>query len=234
MIEVDLDHQHADFLVTVEHGCGKEIPAFARGGAQPEEAPQLAVHRFAEIRAKGEVAADKAVLFVPVGGGEGVAVGIHQVHHLGARLGADVIEQLVGVAEDLRVFRVCQQRAQGRQFAEDLRQHFIAMQRAQQVGDVEIQGLAILPGQLAAVIALGQMLQRPQQGRQAQGQQGEAAPAGSARHGRGFDHVETTPQKYGAVYLRILAIRARCLALLGHAFAQRRVPVGLSDAPVGR
>jgi hypothetical protein len=85
------------------------------------------------------------------------------------------------------VVRRTEHGAQGRQVAEDLRQYLIAMQGAQQVGDIEVEGLAVLAGQFAAVIALGQMLQRPQQRRQAQGQQGQAAPARSAGKGRGHE-----------------------------------------------
>ena len=92
VIKVDLDHQYTDFLVAVCDGGGKKVAALARRCAQPEEAPQLALHRFAEIGAKGEVTTNEAVFFVPVGRGQRVAVGVHQVHDLSAGLSADVIE----------------------------------------------------------------------------------------------------------------------------------------------
>ena len=116
--------------------------------------------------------------------------------------------------------RRIQHGAQRGQVAEDLRQHFIAVQGAQQVGDVEVEGLAILPGQFAAVIALGQVLQRPQQRCQAQCQQGEAAPAGSSR--KGWSHGSRAPMGTGAL----------CLVLLCKTLAQCVLPVWLADVPL--
>jgi hypothetical protein len=46
VVEVDLDHQHADHPLTVVHGGGEEVAALGRRGALAEEAPQVAVHGF--------------------------------------------------------------------------------------------------------------------------------------------------------------------------------------------
>ena len=162
MVEVDLDHQHADDLFLVAHGRSKEVTPLARGGAQAEKAPQAPGHGFAEIRPEGEIAPDEAVVFIPVGGGQGLATGVHQVHHFGAGLRADIAQQAIGRVQPALLLGARKGLAQGRQVAEDLRQHFVAVQGAQQVGDVEVEGLAVLPGQFAAVIALGQMFERPQ------------------------------------------------------------------------
>ena len=53
-------------------------------------------------------------------------------------------------------------RDQIRQVAEDLRQGFVAVQGAEQVGDVQVEGLAVLRGQFFLVIAFGQVMQGPQ------------------------------------------------------------------------
>ncbi|CRM81216.1 hypothetical protein [Pseudomonas sp. 24 E 13] len=161
VVQVDLDHQHTDDFLIIAHGGGEEIAALGRGGAQPEKASQAPGHGFAEIGAKGKIAPYKAVLLIPVGRGEGLAGGVHQVHHLHPGLGGDILEQHVGIDQVGADLRRIQRGAQGRQVTEDLRQHFIAMQGAQQVGDVQVQGLTVLPGQFAAVVALGQVFQRP-------------------------------------------------------------------------
>ncbi|MNP00837.1 hypothetical protein D3C76_926340 [compost metagenome] len=207
MVEVDLDHQHTGDFLALAHGSGEEVATFGRGSAQPEKPPESTRHGFAEVRPEGKVTANEAVVLVPVGGGQGLARGVHQVHDFGAGLGADVFQQTVGVALGDAIVRRAKHGAQGRQVAEDLRQYFITMQGAQQVGDVEIEGLAILPGQFAAVIALGQMLQRPQQGRQAQREQGQAAPAGSA--GKGRSHEHRAPVGTGALCLGLPTQSAR-------------------------
>lgn len=170
--------------------------------------------------AKGKVAADEAVMFVPVRRRQGLARGVHQVHDFGAGLSADVFQQPVGVALGDTIVRCRQGRAQGRQFTENLRQHFVAMQGAQQVRDVEIKCLAVLSGQFAAVIPLGQMLQRPQQRRQAQCEQGQAAPTGSA--GEGGIHEQDAP----------VVTDALCLGLSGKALLQSASPVWLAHAPL--
>ncbi|RMT83547.1 hypothetical protein ALP39_04901 [Pseudomonas marginalis pv. marginalis] len=220
VVQVDLDHQHADDLVTLAHGSGEEVTAFGRRCTQAEKPPQAPGHGFAEVGAEREVAPDKTVLFVPVRGGEGLAGGVHQVHHFHAGLGGDVLEQQVGVDLVGADVRRVQHGAQGGQVAEDLWQHFIAVQGAQQVGDVQVEGLAVLPGQFAAVIALGQVLQWPQQRCQAQRQQGEAAPAGSSR--KGWSHGSRAPVGTGAL----------CLVLLCKTLAQCVLPVWLADVPL--
>ena len=170
VIQVYLDHQYAELFIAFGHRGGKVIAALAGRSAQAEKAPQLAVHCFAEVRTKSKVASDKAVGLVPVRRRHCVAIGINQVHDLGAGLAVDLREQLIGRAQGVRVFRVGQRITQRGQFAQNLWQHLITVQRAQQVGHVQVEGLAVLPGQFAAVIALGQVLQRPQQRRQAQRQ----------------------------------------------------------------
>ena len=170
MVEVDLDHQYAKLLVVYLNRCGKVVAAFSGGRALAEKAPELALHRFAEIGAEGKVTSDKTIAFIPVRRRNSVTMSIHQVHDFSAGLAGDFTEQLIGFTQGLRAFRVSQQLAQVRQLAQNLRQHLIAMQRAQQVGHVQVERLAVLPGQFAAVIALGQVLQRPQQRRQAQRQ----------------------------------------------------------------
>ena len=97
VVQVDLHHQHADDGIAVTHRGGEEVAALGRGGAQAEEPAEAPGHGFAEIRTEGKVAPDKAVLFVPVGRGEGLAGGVHQIHHLYPGLGGDVLEQLVGI-----------------------------------------------------------------------------------------------------------------------------------------
>ncbi len=96
MVEVDLDHQCAEVLLTVTHGGGKVVAALAGGGAETEEAPRAAGDGLAEIWAEGEIALDEGVGLFPVGGGQGLAVGVHQVDHVGAGLRADLIQQTVG------------------------------------------------------------------------------------------------------------------------------------------
>ncbi len=178
VIQIDLDHQHAEHLVAVAHRRAEVVAALAGGGAEAEEAPKTPFHGLAEVGAEGEVAIDEAVFLVPVGSGQGVAVGRHQVDHVGAGLVAQALEQPVGVVADLgRV--LLQHGAQGGQVTEDARQHLVAVERAEQVGDVQVQGLTVLFGQLVAVVTLGELLQRPEQWRQQQGQQGEIAPAGA-------------------------------------------------------
>ncbi|MNH03513.1 hypothetical protein D3C79_627780 [compost metagenome] len=162
VVEVDLDHQYANDAVTVMHGGGKEVAALGRRGALAEEAPQAAGHGFVEVGAEGEVAADEAVALVPVGGGQGVAADVHQVHHLGASLLDDVLEQAVGVCHRFQAERVGQHPAQRRQVAENLRQGFVAVQGTEQVGDVQVEGLAVLRGQFFLVVTFGQVMQGPQ------------------------------------------------------------------------
>ncbi|MNQ75498.1 hypothetical protein D3C85_902980 [compost metagenome] len=159
-------------------------------------------------------------MFVPVGRCQGVASSVHQVHDFGAGLGADVFQETVGIALDDTVLRRPQYGAQGRQVAEDLWQDFVAVQGTQQVGDVEVQCLTILPRQFTAVITLGQMLKWPQQRCQAQGEQGQAAPTGSA--GEGWSHEHRVPEGTAAL----------CLGLLRKALAERITPVRLNDVPL--
>ena len=90
------------------------------------------------------------------------------------------------------------------------------MQSAQQVGDVEVEGLTVLSGQFAAVVTLGQMFQRPQQWRQTQREQGQAAPAGSAGEGRSHEH--RAPVGTGAL---CLGLRAQSARRVGHACAAK-------------
>ena len=59
---------------------------------------------------------------------------------------------------------------QGRQVAEQGGQHFIALKGAEQVGDEQVEGLAVALQQFFPVVALGQLLHRPQQRQQHQGQ----------------------------------------------------------------
>ncbi|MNV04276.1 hypothetical protein D3C71_945670 [compost metagenome] len=212
VVEVDFDHQYAGDLLAVPHGSGEKITAFGGRGAESEKAPEPPGHGFTEIRPEREIAPDETVVFVPVGSGQGLARGVHQVHDLGAGLGADVFQQAVGVALGDTIVRRTEHGAQGRQIAEDLRQHFVAVQRSQQVGDIKVEGLAVLPGQFAAVVTLGQMLQRPQQRRQAQREQGQAAPAGSAGEGR--SHMHRTPVGMDALCLDG-DVRASCTSPLG-------------------
>ncbi|MCY1390748.1 hypothetical protein D9M71_55710 [compost metagenome] len=181
MVQVDLDHQHADDVFAIAHRCSKEVAALARGGAQAEEAPEPASGSFSEIRAEGEVTADKTVGLVPVGGSQGIALHIHQVHDLCTGLGSDVLQQTVGIGQRLDLQGCGQHGTQGRQVAKDLRQDFIAVQGAEQVGDIQVQRLPVLLDQFVAVIAFGQVLQRPQQRCQAQCKKGQAAPAGATR-----------------------------------------------------
>ncbi len=162
VVEVDLDYQYANDAFTVTHCGGKEVAALGRRGALAEKAPQAAGHGFVEVGTEGEVAANEAVALVPVGGGQGVAADVHQVHHLGAGLLDDVLEQAVGVGHRFQTERVGQHSAQGRQVAEYLRQGFVAVQGTEQVGDVQVEGLAVLRGQFFLVVAFGQMVQGPQ------------------------------------------------------------------------
>ncbi|MNN61960.1 hypothetical protein D3C81_1772230 [compost metagenome] len=90
----------------------------------------MAGHGLVEVGAEGEVATDEAVVLVPVGGGQGIAADVHQVHHLGTGLLDDVLEQAVGVGHRFQAERVGQHTAQRRQVAEDLRQGFVAVQGA--------------------------------------------------------------------------------------------------------
>ena len=179
--QVDLDHQHPEDLLAIAYRGAKVVAAFAGRGAEPEEAPQPALHGLPEVRAKGEVAADEAVLGIPVGGRQGHAAGIHQIDDVGAGAPLQLLEQAVGLVLHRRYLGVLQRRTQLGQVAENARQHFVAVQRAEQVGDVEVEGLPVLFGQLVAVIALGQLLQRPEQRREQQCQEQEVAPAWAAR-----------------------------------------------------
>ncbi|MNK83354.1 hypothetical protein D3C87_1031660 [compost metagenome] len=208
VVEVDLDHQHANDFFAVAHAGSEEVTALGGGRAQAEKAPEPPGHGFAEIRPEGKVAPDETVVFVPVGGGQGLAGGVHQVHDFGTGLGGDVFQQAVGIALGDAIVRCTEHGTQGRQVAEDLRQHFIAVQGTQQVGDVEVEGLTILTGQLAAVVTLGEMLQRPQQRRQAQCQQGQAAPTGSG--GKSRFHEQHAPVGTGALCLGLRAQSAHC------------------------
>ncbi|MNM45773.1 hypothetical protein D3C81_567010 [compost metagenome] len=162
MVQVNLDHQHADDTFAVAHRGGEEVAALGRGGALAKEPPQVPSHGFVEIRPEGEVATDEAVLLVPIGGSQGVAVDVHQVHHLGPGLLDDVLEQAVGVGYRFQAQRIRQHPAQRRQVAEDLRQGFVAVQGAEQVGDVQVEGLAVLRGQFFLVVTFGQVMQGPQ------------------------------------------------------------------------
>ncbi len=157
-VQVDLDHQRAERALAVLHRRGEVVAALAGGGAEAEEASLLTGDGLAEIRAKGEVAADEAVRLIPVRCGQGVAGGVHQVDHLGAGLLAQPGQQAIGCIVGLRAGRLVEHAAQRRQVAEDRRQHLVTAQRAEQVGDVEVQSLPILLGQLAAVIALGEVM----------------------------------------------------------------------------
>ncbi|MNK83296.1 hypothetical protein D3C87_1031010 [compost metagenome] len=217
VVEVDLDHQHADDFFAVAHGGSEEVAAFGRGRAETEKASEAPGHGFTEVRTEREIAADETIVFVPVRRRQRLPAGVHQVHDFGTGLCSDVLQQAIGVAlADAVVWRA-EYRAQGRQVAENLRQHFIAVQGAQQVGDVQIEGLAVLSGQFAAVIALGEMFQRPQQRRQTQGQQREAAPAGSA--GEGWFHEPDAPEMSGALCLGsgedVSVLEQHCGLILG-------------------
>ncbi|RMR66291.1 hypothetical protein ALP80_05490 [Pseudomonas savastanoi pv. fraxini] len=181
VVQVDLDHQHADHPITIAHRACKEVATFGRRSAKAEEAPGSARQRINEIGPEGKVSADEAVLLFRVRGGQGQAVGVHQVHDVGTGLARYLAEQTIGVFQGGDVARCGQCAAQGGQVAENLRQGFITVQGAEQVGDVQVQGLAVLVGQHAAVITFGQMLQRPQQRCQAQCQKGKAAPARAGR-----------------------------------------------------
>ncbi|MCY1178542.1 hypothetical protein D9M73_188950 [compost metagenome] len=162
VVEIDLDHQHPDDPLAVPHGRGKEVAALGRGGALAEEAAQVASHGFVEVGAEGEVSADEAVVLVPIRGGQGVAADVHQVHHLGTGLLHDVLEQAVGVGHRFQAERVGQHATQRRQVAENLRQGLVAVQGAEQVGHIQVEGLAVLRGQFFLVIAFGQVMQGPQ------------------------------------------------------------------------
>ncbi|MCY1411654.1 hypothetical protein D9M71_270440 [compost metagenome] len=223
VVEVDLDHQHPYDFFAIAYAGGEEVTALGGGGTQTKEAPEPPGHGFAEIRPEGKIAPDKAVVLVPVGGGQRLAGGVHQVHDFGTGLGGDIFQQAVGIALGDAIVRCTDNSAQGRQVTEDLRQHFIAVQGAQQVGDIEVEGLTILAGQFAAVIALGQVLQRPQQWRQAQCQQGQAAPTGSG--GESWFHEQHAPMGTGALCLGLPA--------LGQLHLERRVSAGLSGKDVG-
>ncbi len=177
VFEIDLHHQHADDPRAFLHRAGEVVAALDRGGAQAEEARQAALHGLAIIGAEGEVAVDETVRLGPVGGDLGGAVRLQQVDHVGAGASADVGQRLVGDLLQQRVARLLQGLAQHRQAAEDLRQFFVAAQRAEQVGDVEVERLAVLLGQLLAVVALGEILQGPEQRREKQGEDDQRAPA---------------------------------------------------------
>ncbi len=198
MVQVDLDHQHADGLFIVVHGGAEVVAALAGGIAEAEEAsePALSFHGLAEVRPKGEVAPDEAVRVVPVGGGQRGAFQVHQVDHIGTGLPVQLLQQAIGAVAHRRLFGAMQSGAQRGQVTEDARQYFVAAQDAQQVGDIEIERLAILFDQLVAVITLGQLLQRPEQRRQQQGQQGQVAPAGATRsYGCGHASVPVGPAR---------------------------------------
>ena len=192
VVQIDLHHQHAERLAAVVQGGGKVVAALAGGVAQAEETPQVAVHGFAKVRPKGEVAPDEAVLLVPVGRRQGQALAVHQIDRVGAGLLLQTLEQMAGLLRPL-VLRTEQCAAQHRQVAENARQRLVAAQDAQQVGDIQIQRLAVLLGQLGAVMAFSQMMQRPEQRRQQHGEQGNAAPARAAGEQRKIGH--------GAIYL---------------------------------
>ena len=177
MVEVDLDHQHAEDAALVAHGGAEVVTALAGGGAEAEETPQATLHGLTKIGAEGEVAVDEAVFLVPVGSCKRIALRVHQVDHVGAGLVAQAFEQAIGIVPHGRCFGLLQDCSQSWQVAEDARQYLVAVQRAEQVGDIEIEGLTVLLGQLVAVVALGELLQRPEQRREQQGQQGEVAPA---------------------------------------------------------
>ncbi|MNN05109.1 hypothetical protein D3C81_1178610 [compost metagenome] len=180
VVEVDLDHQHAEHLVTVAHRGGEEVAALARGGAEAEELAGTPGQRLAEVRPEGEVAPDEGVGLAPVGRRQGQAGRVHQVDHVGAALFAHALEQLVGGADAVGVFRGAQGTAQRRQVAEDVRQRLVAAQGAAQVGDVQLEGLCALLGHLLTEVARGQMLDRPQQRCQQQGEQDQGAPTRAA------------------------------------------------------
>jgi len=173
---------------TVTHRAGEKVATFGRGRAEAEEPPGSARPRIDEIGPEREVSANETVLVIRVGGRQGQAVCVHQVHDIGTGLTRDFAEQTVGVYQGRCVARCRQCGAQGRQVAEDLRQGFVTVQGAEQVGDVQVQGLAVLIGQHVAVITFGQMLQRPQQRRQAECQKGKAAPARAGRQSGSHGH----------------------------------------------
>ena len=181
MVEIDLDHQYAERAFRVTDGRREEVAALARGVAQSEKASQAALHGFAEVRAEGEVAFDEGVFRRPVGGSQGATIRRHQVDHIRAGLPLQSGQQTVGLVSPCRILGRQQGRTEHRQLAEDGRQHFETTQRAQQVGDIQVERLAILLGQLLAVMALNHSLQRPQQRRQQQGQQQQATPAQARR-----------------------------------------------------
>ena len=127
VVEVDLDHHHAEHSRALAHRGGKEVAALAGGGAEAEEASGTTLDGFAEIRAVGEIALDEAVGAVPVGGGQGLAVGTHQVDHVGTGLLLQATEQAVGLVAQVIVVTLLQQLAQGRQLAEDRWQHLVTV-----------------------------------------------------------------------------------------------------------
>lgn len=124
---------------------------------------------------------DEGVFRRPVGGRQGATIRRHQVDHISAGLPLQSGQQTVGLVSPCRILGRQQGRTEHRQLAEDGRQHFETTQRAQQVGDIQVERLAILFGQLLAVMALNHPLQRPQQRRQQQGQQQQATPAQARR-----------------------------------------------------
>ncbi|RMO94322.1 hypothetical protein ALQ31_05608 [Pseudomonas amygdali pv. morsprunorum] len=181
VVQINLDHQYADDPLTITHRAGKKVTTFGRGRAEAEEPPGSARPCINEVGPEREVSANEAVLLLRVRGRQGQAVCVHQVHDIGTGLTRDFAEQTVGVRQGGCVARRRQCGAQSRQVAENLWQGFVTVQGAEQVGDVQVQSLAVLIGQHVAVIPFGQVFQRPQQRRQTEGQKGEAAPARAAR-----------------------------------------------------
>ncbi|MNO88937.1 hypothetical protein D3C76_804050 [compost metagenome] len=178
VFQVHLDHQHAEQPVALAHLAGEEVATPVRRRPQPEEPRQLAAQRFLVVGAEGEVVADEGVRLVPVGCGLGHAVREHQVDHVGAGAFTDFRQLAVGRGLRFLAGGLLQGCPQGRQLAQDRRQVLIAPQRAEQVGDVEVEGLPVLLGQFFAVVAVGEVVEGPEQRGQDQEQQDGGTPAG--------------------------------------------------------
>ncbi|KRV73434.1 hypothetical protein AO738_28125 [Pseudomonas citronellolis] len=163
VFQVQLDHQHAQQSVGIPDFAGEVVAAPVGGGAEAEEARRFTLDRVLVVGAEGEVAADEAVRLVPVGGGLGLPVGAHQVDDVGTGALADVRQAGVRRVPGFQVFGLPQGGSQRRQFAEDRRQVLVATQRAEQVADVEVEGLLVLLGKSFAVVALGEVVKRPEQ-----------------------------------------------------------------------
>ncbi|MNZ13559.1 hypothetical protein D3C78_304620 [compost metagenome] len=106
--------------------------------------------------------ADETIGLIPVGGGLGEAVGAHHIDDVGAGALADFCELAVGCRASRFVAGVLEGGLQDGQASENGGEIFIAVQCAQQVGDVEVEGLTVLLGELLAVVALGEVVEGPE------------------------------------------------------------------------